>query len=79
MPLSSEYLACREILHPPLRGANAVAYCTGEVLRLESLPALAHNQDGLKALRASHRDRLRRELSMAGLNAWIDRHPEPQP
>lgn len=78
MPLNPALAACREVLHRPLRGPAAAEHCTGEILYLESLPLIRDNGT-LAALRARHRERLRSEIATAGLNAWIERHPELTP
>lgn len=78
MPLDPRLAACREVLHRPLRGPAAGEYCTGELLLLESLPLLRDNK-ALADLRTQHRARLRMELPSAGLDAWLDRHPEITP
>lgn len=78
MPLDPSVRACREVLHRPLRGPAAVERCTGRLLLLERNPAMGDN-GSLSALRASHRERLRRELFVEVQSAWMDRHPELLP
>jgi hypothetical protein len=67
--------ACREVIHRPLRGAVAAASCTGKLLRLEKFAPFTHNE--FAALRAGHRERLRREFATDGIDPWIGRHPDP--
>ncbi len=76
MPLVPDLAACREVIHPPLRGDRAVRWCTGRLLRLESsLPG----RDGrtLKELRSRHRQELQREFASGDCKSWLDRHSEP--
>jgi hypothetical protein len=78
MPLAAEIPACREVLHPPLRGSAAIDYSTGELLLLEDIPTFGDN-DSLAALRGEHRRRLIREFSSPGLSSWLDRNADPSP
>jgi hypothetical protein len=77
MPLDPSFAACREVLHRPLRGAAARERCTGKLLYLEDFSAIGDNE-ALLALRAGHRERLRREFGETGLEAWLNRHPDPR-
>jgi hypothetical protein len=77
MPLDPGFAACREVLHPPLRGAAAFEYCTGELLHLEETPLFGDNER-LAALRAGHHERLRREFPTPSQMAWLDRCPVPR-
>jgi hypothetical protein len=78
MPLNAIFHACREVVHPPLRGAAAVANCTGDLLYLEDF-AISRDNGSLAALRAEHRARLHRGLSVPSLTDWLGRHPEIKP
>jgi hypothetical protein len=76
MPLEPHLPACREVLHRPLRSTAAARWCTGELLRLESLPAVEDNE-ALRTLRIRQQEHLAGEFSQGGCPAWLLRHPEP--
>jgi hypothetical protein len=76
MPLEPHLPACREVLHRPLRSTAAARWCTGELFRLESLPAVEDNA-ALRTLRIRQQERLAGEFSQGGCSAWLLRHPEP--
>jgi hypothetical protein len=78
MPLREQVRACREILHPPLRGSLAADRCTGRLLRLETFPVPGDNR-ALAEVRSFHVDRLRREFPTSGLAPWLRRHPPRSP
>ena len=63
MPLGSGFPACREVLHPPLRGRSIAEFCTGRLLSLDEAEELegAGEYDVLRGLRERHRQRLQRE------------------
>jgi hypothetical protein len=65
MPLRTDLPACREVIHPPLRGRSVVELCTGRLLSLDAAEELegAGEYDVLRGLRERHRQRLRRELA----------------
>ncbi|HEX4962666.1 MAG TPA: hypothetical protein VF173_17655 [Thermoanaerobaculia bacterium] len=77
MPLASGFASCREVLHRPLRGSAAADRCTGKLLYLENTPIIGDNAR-VAALRAGHRERLKREFAATGA-AWLDRHTDPLP
>lgn len=73
MPLRGDRRqACREVVHPPLRGTAAVDACEAAFLRIER-PVVGY--DEISELRRRHRQRLEEEhLEAAG---WLSRHPDP--
>lgn len=75
MPLDPSVAACREVIHRPLRGPAAAERCTGRLLLLERTPVIGDN-GGLAALRASHRERLKREFGFIENRTWLDRHSD---
>ncbi len=64
--------ACREVIHPPLRGRLAADACVAELCRVASAPLVDHNQ--LSDLRTEHRRCLERDHPRPEDTGWIERH-----
>lgn len=73
MPLDEPLPACREVLHPPLKGELATECCTGTLLRVGNLgePARAR----ISRLRQDHERRLTEDLGDR-VRPWLARHGE---
>lgn len=75
MPLEADPRgACREVIHPPLRGRAAVDGCAYELCRLANPPLADPRQ--LAALRRRHRRRLERQHPQPEAADWLRRHQD---
>lgn len=73
MPLGApKSRACREVLHAPLRGADARETCLGTLWRVEEAPV---GYDQVSELRRRHRSRLEKDQPSPDTSAWLARHP----
>lgn len=73
MPLRPGARACREVLHRPLRGDQAVDLCTGRLLQVEDFFS-PYDSKALAALRSFHGRHLLRESPRGGSGSWFRRH-----
>jgi hypothetical protein len=71
MPLDGSLPTCREVLHPPLRGADAIDSCIGVLGRIDS-PIADYGK--INSLRYKHKQRLLREFATSNTRAWLRRH-----
>ncbi len=72
MPLSAHRRgACREVIHPPLRGRAAADGCAYPLCRLAGTPV---EPDEIAALRQRHRHNLARQHPQPEAAAWLRRH-----
>lgn len=67
--------ACREVIHPPLKGEAATEACTGTLLQLATPPLSGYDQ--LESLRDRHRNHLERVHPEPETIHWLERHPSP--
>ena len=72
MPLDPVMAGCREVLHPPLRGAAAIAGSIGKLLRLNDFQSRYAPRNRLPSSRSSQRQRLLEESPESA--AWVTRH-----
>lgn len=72
MPLEGTSTYCRELIHPPLKGAIAERACTGQLVRLDS--NVFEDYALLPGLRAQQRLRLEKEWPDPETQAWLRRH-----
>lgn len=67
--------ACREVIHPPLKGQTAGEACTGTLLQLAAPPLSGY--DRLEPLRVRHRKHLKSVYPKPETTDWLERHPPP--
>jgi hypothetical protein len=73
MPLRlDERGACREVIHPPLRGEVAAEACSCLLCQIASPPLRAYNE--IDILRRTHCRRLAQEYPQVETHAWLARH-----
>ncbi len=71
MPLDRNLPACRELLHPPLKGTFASDNCTGVLGRIDNQVS---DYNKIDLLRDQHKMRLLKEFTNPETKKWLDRH-----